>query len=237
MFHRSSIALAAATLLALSASVSATNYDIGTRQDLVAADGLCSLREAITAINTQRGYIGDQPSDTRGVELSASPGEVSQLSFVKEVRNVSNSGSFLPAGSRLVAERGEILEYRITVEADAAGGDVEGVTLKFLFPHEDVAVFDPETGTWRGYISSYVAGSTSINSVTEPDVAGGFPLADPTPIHDAKVGDSDVAFKEGTIREGKKAEIVFRARVEKGADEAFSEDLPEVNNEADIEYL
>ena len=38
MFLRSSISFAAVTLLALSASVSATSYDIGTRSDLVAAD-------------------------------------------------------------------------------------------------------------------------------------------------------------------------------------------------------
>ena len=237
MFLRSSISFAAVTLLALSASVSATSYDIGTRSDLVAADGLCSLREAFKAINTQRGYIGDEPSDRRGVLLSASPGDVNQLSFVKEVRNVSNSGSFLPAGSRLVVERGDLLEYRITVQADEAGGDIEGVTLAFLFPHEDPAVRDPETGTWRGYQSTYVAGTTLLNSVAVADVAGGFPLAVPLAINDAKAGESDLTFEVGKIREGEKAEIVFRARVEAGTDEAVSEDLPEVENEADTEYF
>ena len=237
MFHRSSVSLAAVALLALSASVSATNYDIGTRSDLVAADGLCSLREAVHAINTQRGYIGDVPADERGVELLASPGPVSQLSYVKEVRNVSNSGSFLPAGSRLVAERGDLLEYRITVTADETGGDVAGVTLKFLFPHEDTTVFDPQTGTWRGYRSAYVAGSTLLNSVAVADVEGAFPLAAPLPVNDAKTGETDLTFVAGTIREGKKAEIVFRARVEEGDDEAVSADLPEVENAADTEYL
>lgn len=237
MFHRSSVSLAAVALLALSASVSATNYDIGTRSDLVAADGLCSLREAVHAINTQRGYIGDVPADERGVELLASPGDVSQLSYVKEVRNVSNSGSFLPAGSRLVAERGDLLEYRITVTADEAGGDIAGVTLKFLFPHEDTTVFDPQTGTWRGYRSAYVAGSTLLNSVAVADVEGAFPLAAHLPVNDAKTGETDLTFVAGTIREGKKAEIVFRARVEEGDDEAVSADLPEVENAADTEYL
>ncbi|MCC1495663.1 choice-of-anchor Q domain-containing protein [Alcanivorax sp. 1008] len=237
MFHRSSVSLVAVTLMALSAAASATNYDIGTRSDLVAADGLCSVREAVNAINTQRGYIGGVESDERGVTLAASPGDVNQLSFVKEVRNVSNNGSFLPVGSRLVAERGDLLEYRITVEADEAGGDIEGVTLQFLFPHEDPAVIDPLTGTWRGYISSYVAGSTLLNGAEKADVADGFPFASPAEINDADAGEDDLTFAEGKIREGNKAEIVFRVRVEAGDDEAVSEDLPEVENEIDTEYL
>ncbi|MDF1629597.1 MAG: choice-of-anchor Q domain-containing protein [Alcanivoracaceae bacterium] len=237
MFHRSSVSLVAVTLMALSATASATNYDIGTRSDLVAADGLCSVREAVNAINTQRGYIGDVASDERGVTLAASAGGVSQLSFVKEVRNVSNNGSFLPVGSRLLAERGDLLEYRITVEADEAGGDIEGVTLQFLFPHEDATVIDPLTGTWRSYVSSYVAGSTLLNGVVVEDVADSFPLANPAAINDANAGEDDLTFAEGKIREGNKAEIVFRARVEAGDDEAVSEDLPEVENEIDTEYL
>src|SRR5690554_3733357 len=232
MFQRSSASFATLFLLALSASVSATDYNISTRDDVIAADGFCSMREAFLAINTQRGYIGDVPSDERGVTLTpVNP----NLTFVKEVRNVSKSGTFATAGQRLLAKRGELLEYRITITADDSGGDVTGVALAFQFPHEDPLV--REAGIWHGYKSNYVAGSTLLNKVAVTDVNNGFPLATPLPVNDAKINDSDASFAVGKIRQGKTAEIIFRARVAAGDSEAVSEDLPEVKNIANTEYL
>jgi hypothetical protein len=251
MFHRSSVCLATVALIALSAPLSATQYEIGTRVDVVAADGLCSLREAMLAVNTQRGYIGNVPSDERGVTLlPADP----RLSFQKEVRNVSGNGSFSTAGSRLIANRGDLIEYRITVTADQESGDVDGVSLGFLLPDQDPAVQD--AGIWRSYRSAYIAGSTKLNGRVVQDASGAaLPLAPAAPltIEDASVpptvGTANTPnpdFVAGRIRAGQAAEVIFRVRVQAGANEAEAPDLlpppdddgePVVIDEDDIEYL
>lgn len=235
MFHRGSVFFAFVALMALSAPVAATQYDISTRADVIRADGFCSVREALLAINTRLGYIGDVPSDQRGVILNPELPNEPRLTMSKQVRNVSRGGSFVNAGSRLTANRGDVLEYRIRVDAEQDAGDVTGVSLAFRFPDEDAAVLDSVTGTWRGYMSSYIAGSTKLNGSDAGDVSG-FPLALPLLINDAKIGDETIV--PGTIREGRSAEIVFRVRVAEGPDEAVSADLPEEDTGAEgREYL
>lgn len=228
MFHRGPLCFATAALFALSSPVFATQYDISTRADEIKADGFCSLREAVEAVNTQLGYIGNVRSDERGVTLIPSVVDEPRLVMTKEVRNVSRSGSFSVAGTRLIANRGDVLEYRITIEAEPDSGNVENVSLAFLFPDQDPDVVDPDTSTWRGYTSSYIAGSTKLNGADVADVDG-FPLKPALPllVKDPKVGETDPTNVDGTIREGRQAEVVFRVRVEEGPDEAgvFSEDL------------
>lgn len=233
MFHRGSVCFATVALIALSAPVLATQYQISTRADEIMADGFCSVREAIQAINTQLGYIGAVRSDERGVTLSPTVVAEPRLTMIKEVRNVSRSGSFNVAGTRLIANRDDVLEYRITIEVEPENGDVTDVSLAFLFPDEDPAVVDPDTSTWRGYVSSYIPGTTKLNGVDVPDV-NGFPLKPALPllVNDPKVGESDTPVK-GTIREGRQAEVVFRVRVLEGPDEAVSPDLPEEDTTGD----
>lgn len=226
MFHRGPLCFATAALFTLSSPVFATQYDISTRADEIKADGFCSLREAVEAVNTQLGYIGAVRSDERGVFLDPDVVSEPRLTLTKEVRNVSRSGSFSVAGTRIVANRGDVLEYRIIIEAEPDSGNVENVSLAFLFPDQDPLVVDPDTGTWRGYTSFYIAGSTKLNGADVADV-NGFPLATPLPVKDPKVGETDPTNVDGTIREGRQAEVVFRVRVDEGPDEAgvFSEDL------------
>lgn len=233
MFHRSSARLATVALIALSSSAWGANYSIGTSADVIAADGFCSLREAILASNTQRGHIGGVFSDERGVQLAAAPGDVSLLSFDKHIRNVTRGTSFLIAGANHEAARGDVLEYRITITASETGGDVEGVTLAFLLPQDDPDVHDG--GVWKGYKSTYIAGSTLLNNEPVDDV-GGFPLANPLQVHDRKVADNDTTHALGTIREGRQAEIRFRVRVEAGDNEPEAELIPTPEREQDIRY-
>ncbi|PKM21673.1 MAG: hypothetical protein CVV10_08185, partial [Gammaproteobacteria bacterium HGW-Gammaproteobacteria-14] len=230
MFHRSSARFATGILLAVSAVASATNYDISTREDVVRQDGFCSIREAMTAINTQRGVIGNRFSDELGVDLSFTSGDVT---FSKSIRNETSNSRLVVAGAQLTAKRGDILEYTITVEAKEDGGDAEGVRLAYRFPEE---IF----GRYRGHSSVYVAGSTTLDGEPVSDKSGGrFPLSgDGIRLQSPRTEDDNPdASISGRIKEGESVEVMFQIEVARGENEVFSEDLPEPAREADREYL
>ncbi|MFN3714968.1 MAG: choice-of-anchor Q domain-containing protein [Alcanivoracaceae bacterium] len=232
MFHRSSILVATLVLSVLSVSAWATNYSISTRDDVIAEDGFCSLREALLAINTQRGHIGGHFTDVLGVELSHSGGN---LAFTKSVINVSRGSQLVTAGERLVARRGDTIEYRITVRARVGFGDAEGVTIGYLFPDQN-----PLFPDFKGYKSTYLSGSTTLNGSAVEDLPGLlFPLSGAgLEINSPKgLAEDSPDAVPGLIREGASAQVVFQIQVQKGDNEVTSEDVPPPANESDIEYF
>ena len=64
MTRQLGLLVALLTPLALAAPASATDIAVTTHSDLVGADGRCSLREAITAANTNATF-GDCPAGER----------------------------------------------------------------------------------------------------------------------------------------------------------------------------
>jgi CSLREA domain-containing protein len=230
MFHRSYACLAVATLMLLPVTVSATNYDVTTTQDVIAVDGYCSLREAMLAINERRGLIGHEFTDQLGVDLQHTGGN---LEFTKKVINITRSSLLVTAGERLVANRGDVIEYRITVRALVGGGDASDVTISYLFPDQML------TG-YRGYASVYQPNTTKLNGDEEQDPAAGvFPLSSPFLINSPTgVADGSPPAQAGLIREGESAQVVFRITVEAGVDEVPLEELPgNLEDEEDREYL
>lgn len=232
MFHRSYACLAVAIMMLLPGAVSATNYDVTTTDDIIEVDGYCSLREAMLAINEQRGHIGGNYTDLLGVVLQSTGGN---LEFSKKVINITRSSLLVTAGQRLLANRGDVIEYRITVSALVGGGDASDVTISYLFPDQN-----PALAGYRGYASEYQPNSTRLNGEDEADPAAGvFPLASPFLINSPTgVAEGSPLAQEGLIREGESAEVVFRITVEAGADEIPLEELPgNIEDEEDRQYL
>ena len=232
MFHRSYACLAVATLMLLPVMVSATNYDVTTTEDEVRVDGLCSLREAMLAINERRGHIGGEYTDQLGVDLQHTGGN---LEVSKKVINITRSSLLVTAGERLVANRGNIIEYRITVRALVGGGDANDVTISYLFPDQN-----PALPGYRGYASVYRPNTTKLNGdeVEDPS-AGVFPLSNPFSINSPTgVADGSPPAQPGLIREGESAQVIFRITVEAGVDEVPLDQLPgNLEDEEDREYL
>jgi CSLREA domain-containing protein len=232
MFHRSSVLVAAVVLSVLSMGAWATNYSISTREDVIAEDGFCSVREALLAINTQRGHIGGHFTDVLGVELNYAGGD---LIFSKNVINTSRSSQLVTAGERLIARRGDIVEYRITVRARTGLGDAADVHLAYLFPDQN-----PLFPDYRGYKSVYVSGSTRLNGEVVEDGSGGsFPLAGAGLLINSPKGlaEGSPESEPGLVRDGATAQVIFRVQIEQGDNEAVSEDVPRPERESDIEYF
>lgn len=231
MFHRSYACLALVMIL-LPVTASATNYDVTTTADIVDVDGYCSLREAMLAINEQRGHIGGEYTDQLGVTLQSTGGN---LEFSKKVINITRSSLLVTAGERLVASRGDIIEYRITVRALVGGGDASNTTISYVFPDQNVLL-----DGYRGYTSGYQSGSTKLNGdeVDDPS-AGVFPLASAFLINSPTgTAEGSPLAQEGLIREGESAQVMFRIVVEAGDNEIPLDALPgNIEDEEDREYL
>lgn len=219
MFHRSAVScLAAGVMLGWSAGVSATEYQVGIRDDVVAVDGFCSLREAVLAVNTRRGHIAGAFSDERVLVAQTSAVD---LTTTARLRNVSNSSQEVRLGERLFGNDGDLIEYRITVRAD--NGDANGVTLAYSFPE------DASPG-WQGALSNYVADSAQLNGEVIDDGDGVFPFASPSQIN------SPDGVSPGLIANGETAEVIFRVRLEGREDPPVSADFPLEEGE-EFDYL
>ena len=218
MFHRSAVfCLAAGVMLGWSAAASATDYNIGIRDDLVAEDGFCSLREAVLAVNNRRGHIGGAFADDR---LLVTQTSAVSLTSAARLRNVSRSSQEVRLGERLLASDDELIEYRITVRADDA--DAQGVQLQYLFPED-------ASPNWPGVLSEYVPGSAQLNGEVVDD-AGGFPLAQPFSVQ------SPQAPSAGLIVDGETAEVIFRVRLRGRDNPPVSDDFP-LEEGDEFEYL
>lgn len=124
-------------------------------------------------------------SDVGSGDVTVLSGDASLL---KEVRNVTRGGGFATAG--VTARSGDILEYRLTAST-IPGENVTGATLTDSMPE----------------FTTYVAGSTTLNSVPVADVGADSPLT-------AGMAVNSPGGAAGEILDGETAIVTFQVSVD-----------------------
>lgn len=116
-----------------------------------------------------------------------------QVTLSKEVRNVTQSGSF--ALSNVTAQPGDILEYRLTATATSGNGDATGNVLTDEVPE----------------FTTYISGSTTLNGSSIADGSGAS-----LPLSSANGGltINSPSGAAGVIAEGESAVVLFRVTVD-----------------------